>query len=341
MTHGVMKMIYGINICKFKRYISLSFLICVLCNYAFSIDKKSVYTSIVQNTKYSQYDIEKMYFVNDDYCVSLIKEHSYMQDLQTILISSYAETRYELINSRFEDYNYKYIELIENTSAFLADATFDGCTDIIWLKGFERYIGFEIIKLDYDLKNEYLSFLSYSSVDCLGANPRITGPDYLFLNDFKFCIVNGKRGVRAYSIGKIRYDENKVYYALMNEDRDSHYFFFYWDKNEQRYILDETVTDNQLKNAYCPEDYFAYNGLKFSKLDSKLTDADLKDLDKAQLRLMRNAVYARHGRTFKSVDLQSLWECYTWYKKNPNYSDSLLTDIDKYNIELIQKYEQK
>ena len=194
---------------------------------------------------------------------------------------------------------------------------------------------------DYDLKNEYLSFLSDNSVYCLGANPRITGPDYLFLNDFKFCIVNGKRGVRAYSIGKIRYDENKVYYALMNEDRDSHYFFFYWDKNEQRYILDETVTENQLQNAWCPEDYFAYNGLKFSKLDSKLIDADLKDLDKAQLRLMRNAVYARHGRTFKSVDLQSLWECYTWYKKNPNYSDSLLTDIDKYNIELIQKYESQ
>ena len=336
-----MKMIYGINICKLKRYISLSFLIFVLYNYAFSIDKKSVYTSIVQNTKYSQYDIEKMYFVNDDYCVSLIKEHSYMQDLQTILISSYAKTRDELINSRFEEYNYKYIELIENTSAFLADATFDDCTDIIWLIDFNGYPGFEIIKLDYDLKNEYLSFLSPNSFYCLGANPRITGPDYLFLNDFKFCIVNGKRGVRAYSIGKIRYHENKVYYAFMNEDIDSHYFFFYWDKNEQRYILDETVTENQLQNAWCPEDYFAYNGLKFSKLDSKLTDADLKDLDKAQLRLMRNAVYARHGRTFKSVDLQSLWECYTWYKKNPNYSDSLLTDIDKYNIELIQKYESK
>ena len=63
-----MKMIYGNNIYKLKRYISLSFLIFVLYNYAFSIDKKSVYTSIVQNTKYSQYDIEKMYFVNDDYC---------------------------------------------------------------------------------------------------------------------------------------------------------------------------------------------------------------------------------------------------------------------------------
>ena len=341
MTHGVMKMIYGSNICKLKRYISLSFLIFVLYNYAFSIDKKIVYTSIVQNTKYSQYDIEKMYFVNDDYCVSLIKEHSYMQNLQTILISSCAKTRDELINSRFEDYNYKYIELIENTSAFLADATFDDRTDIIWLKDFSGFPGFEIIKLDYDLKNKYLSFLSPDSFYCLGANPRITGPYYLGFNDFKFCIVNGKRGVRAYSIGKIKYKENKHYYALMNEDKDSHYFFFYWDKNEQRYILDETVTDNQLKNAYCPEDYFAYNGLKFSKLDSKLTEDDLKDLDKTQLRLMRNAVYARHGRTFKSVDLQSLWECYTWYKKNPAYTDDLLTETDRHNIELIKRFESQ
>ncbi len=103
--------------------------------------------------------------------------------------------------------------------------------------------------------------------------------------------------------------------------------------------MDGFVTMEQIKNAYCPEDYFAYNGLKFSKLDSRLTEEDLKDMDKAQLRLMRNAVYARHGRTFKSADLQSLWECYTWYSKNPEYSDALLTDADKYNIELIQKFE--
>ena len=127
----------------------------------------------------------------------------------------------------------------------------------------------------------------------------------------------------------------------INSNDDSNYVFFYWDKNEQCYILDESVTHDQLKNAYCPDDYFAYNGLKFSKLDSKLTEEDLKDLDKAQLRLMRNAVYARHGRTFKSVDLQSLWECYTWYKKNPNYSDDLLTETDKYNIEIIKSYENR
>ena len=28
-----------------------------------------------------------------------------------------------------------------------------------------------------------------------------------------------------------------------------------------------------------------------------------------------------------------------WYERNPNYSDDLLTETDKYNIELIQKFE--
>ena len=147
----------------------------------------------------------------------------------------------------------------------------------------------------------------------------------LFNNSLKFCVINQKRGFIVKTIVE------KI--DIVNDA------FYYWSPSEQRYILDETVTQEQLKNAHCPDDYFAYNGLKFSKLDSKLTAEDLQDLDKAQLRLMRNAVYARHGRTFKSVDLQSLWNCYTWYKVNPNYSDELLTDIDKYNIKLIQQYE--
>ncbi len=126
-------MIYGDNIYKLKRFIVLSVLMFILCNYVFSIDKKIFYNWIVHDTNYSLFDIEKIYFVNDDYCVSLIKEHSYMQDTQTILITSNMDTRSRIINSRFKEYNYKYIELIDNTSAFLADATFDDRTDIIWL----------------------------------------------------------------------------------------------------------------------------------------------------------------------------------------------------------------
>ena len=163
------------------------------------------------------------------------------------------------------------------------------------------------------------------------------GVDEYQLDWIEYCILSGKRGIRIRCRGKVHEGD----YCYVADGGSDQYAFFYWSPKEQKYILDKTVTQEQIKNANCPEDYFAYNGLKFSKLDSKLTAEDLRNLDKAQLRLMRNAVYARHGRTFKSVDLQSLWECYTWYKKNPNYSDSLLTDIDKYNIELIQKYEAK
>ena len=108
---------------------------------------------------------------------------------------------------------------------------------------------------------------------------------------------------------------------------------------EEVWNTEEDTPPDGLIFAKARADLFTNNESDFSKLDSKLTAEDLQDLDKAQLRLMRNAVYARHGRTFRSVDLQSLWNCYTWYKVNPNYSDELLTDIDKYNIKLIQQYE--
>lgn len=335
----ILKKMSGNNGFKRKRLIIFILLLMNLWNSMFSLDEERIHRMI--NEKSSSKIINKIYHAGDNCYIVTYSYDKTSLALYGIYIISGDNIKWEHVNFFDEEYNYKYIELIENTSAFIADVTFDGCDDIIWLTDFGGYPGFEIIKLDYELKNNYLSFLSPDAFYSLGLNPRITGPDYLGFNDFKFCIVNGKRGVRAYAFGKIRYEKNKVYYSYMNEDRDSHYFFFYWDKNEQRYILDETVTDNQLKNAWCPEDFFAYNGLKFSKLDSKLTEADLKDLDKAQLRIMRNAVYARHGRTFKSVDLQSLWECYTWYKKNPNYNDDLLTETDKYNIEIIKSYENR
>jgi len=215
---------------------------------------------------------------------------------------------------------YKY----NNLALFFADFDYDGKKDFITLYNGQPY-------------DTYLDIYSVHKDELL----RIWFSDYIY-SEYQFswidyCIVNGKRGIRVRSRGESRLIDDYYFF----DGKKDHYSFFYWSPTEQRYILYETVTQEQLKNAYCPEEYFAYNGLDFSKLDKRLNQSDIKDLTPAQLRLMRNAIYARHGRTFKSVDLQSLWECYTWYKKNPNYNDSMLTDIDKYNIELIQKYEQK
>ena len=156
------------------------------------------------------------------------------------------------------------------------------------------------------------------------------------LDWIEYCILSGKRGIRIRCRGKVHEGD----YCYVADGGTDQYAFFYWSPSEQKYILDETVTQTQIKNAYCPEEYFAYNGLKFSSLNKKLKKSDLENLDAAQLRLMRNAVYARHGRIFNSVDLQSLWECYTWYKPNPDYNDSMLTKTDKMNLKLIQDMEK-
>lgn len=70
-----------------------------------------------------------------------------------------------------------------------------------------------------------------------------------------------------------------------------------------------------------------------------LTESDLVGLSAEELRLARNEIYARHGFIFGPKDLQSYFEKQSWYKPNPNYSDSLLSNIEHKNIEIIQVYE--
>jgi len=60
---------------------------------------------------------------------------------------------------------------------------------------------------------------------------------------------------------------------------------------------------------------------------------------KSKLRILRNTVYARHGRSFDSEDLQIYFGGQTWYKKNINYTDSMLSSIDMKNIDFIKKNE--
>lgn len=284
-------------------------------NYKYSIQenkevndfKSLIVLSTARNSlyeKYQDYAFLNNIYILDDNSIIFFNESFFIKD------SDISQTFYNQI---------KNIQL-KNSTAIFADLNFDCKKDLFIFRGDSISFYSDIIDLS-DINNTTNIFHS-NEIDNHISNSIEIGK--LFGKNISFCIINNKRGFKV----PYQYKNNQVIEK-----------FYYWSPSEQRYILDETVTLEQIKNANCPEDFFAYNSLNFSKLDSKLTDADLKDLDKLQLRLMRNAVYARHGRTFKSVDLQSLWECYTWYKKNPNYSDSMLSNIDKYNIDLIQKYE--
>ncbi len=128
----------------------------------------------------------------------------------------------------------------------------------------------------------------------------------------------------------------KVYFTDSNE-----WQFYYYDRIQQKYVQDESAKSEELEQIHGSPDFFAEAGIDYTKLERPLLPADLEGFSKAALRIWRNAVYARHGRTFKSEDLQALFNEYAWYKPDNEYTDDKLTDIDKANIKLIQEFEKK
>ncbi len=73
-----------------------------------------------------------------------------------------------------------------------------------------------------------------------------------------------------------------------------------------------------------------------------LSVSDLKGLSSSELRLARNEIYARHGRTFDDSGVQNYFNSQSWYKGtiSPDaFSESMLNAYEKANVELIRQYE--
>ena len=64
-------------------------------------------------------------------------------------------------------------------------------------------------------------------------------------------------------------------------------------------------------------------------------------LPKAQIRYLRNMIYARHGYVFKSEDLKEIFDNFSWYKANPNFKEEDLNKEEKRYIEQLSKREKE
>jgi YARHG domain len=72
-----------------------------------------------------------------------------------------------------------------------------------------------------------------------------------------------------------------------------------------------------------------------------ITEQMLHGLSLHELRLLRNEVYARHGRMFRADWLQQYFFFQPWYMPDENFKDEELSGNDKLNVETIVKYENK
>jgi hypothetical protein len=72
-----------------------------------------------------------------------------------------------------------------------------------------------------------------------------------------------------------------------------------------------------------------------------VTEEMLKGLSLNELRLLRNEVYARRGRAFRTEWLSQYFYSQPWYDPREDYTEPELSDTEKKNIETIVVYERK
>ena len=72
-----------------------------------------------------------------------------------------------------------------------------------------------------------------------------------------------------------------------------------------------------------------------------ISKTDIAGLPKQTLRVLRNTVYARHGRIFDTADMRAYFNRQPWYEPRNDYRDTKLTATDRANIEIILAEENR
>ena len=72
-----------------------------------------------------------------------------------------------------------------------------------------------------------------------------------------------------------------------------------------------------------------------------ITRAEVKDVPLEELKLVRGIVFGRHGRIFKDWDIGVYLKEQPWYKPNPNFTNSMLNETERKNLDLIREMEAR
>lgn len=121
----------------------------------------------------------------------------------------------------------------------------------------------------------------------------------------------------------------------------------YWYKAADRYDP-KRLTPNERKNldtitlaqkrarkvALAPGDMELFE-------EKLISPQMLHGLTLHELRLLRNEIYARHGRQFQAPWLSQYFWSQPWYQANDSFKDEDLSGKDKLNVETIVAYENK
>ncbi|KJJ71316.1 DUF4454 domain-containing protein [Clostridium sp. FS41] len=142
--------------------------------------------------------------------------------------------------------------------------------------------------------------------------------------------ISTEKGRRSYEIEPVFPDGSSYMQAESGEIR------FCLDGPAGPYISVKGL--HELDGDYYPSSVFQGSGLMFRYL----TKADLCMYPTEDLWLLRNEIYALHGRIFQNEVLRQYFETYSWYRGTTEpgaFSEDILSDVEKKNVALIKEME--
>lgn len=112
---------------------------------------------------------------------------------------------------------------------------------------------------------------------------------------------------------------------------------------EYEYILEDIEPkENEALKFAVTFNWDSWDGSVFSGYDEKAVKREqLEHFSLWQLKLLRNTIYAFHGKIFNDPKLNKYFRKYDWYKPKKDFTESELNKIEKDNIAAIAAYENE
>lgn len=271
----------------------------------------------------------------------------------------------------------RYIRFYREATTDLLDLDFDNDLDtIIWFnyleQSIERKVAFydpgqqiKIINRHGELKfrgdwyyidkklKKYSDTISYKQDDYViytKLDSRTTG--MILAHQLYACDIDAYTiiGIDSLKKPRVLFDSNFILTSIEDLDNDGHNELI--GKHHNAGIPEHTlnfvpfVVLKYTDSLRIHNDLTFYYNLPYKKYRDYpegsirlLTEEFLSTYSKAELRLMRNEIFADKGYIFESKELNDYFKSKDWYKPSPN-GYFILTDWEESNIELIKKMEK-
>ena len=128
---------------------------------------------------------------------------------------------------------------------------------------------------------------------------------------------------------------------LFTYEKDATLYSTFRNTDKSKSITVTDTIDDEVE-VYEDTEYFSTTQKLFEKNASneELASDFVSNLSKADIFILRNSIFARHGFAFRDKQLRMYFEQFDWYM--PVFGDvkDELTELEKKNIDLLLRYEQ-